>query len=213
VSIYHYTITRITVDDAPNTREPCYIPLLTTGCVTTPRWFGLYTRKVLLCTKTARRKTRAGSPRHSGQPLFLLLIIAVAGSSRHRCATSCNQRACVGHGQACCGSARITTRTPLQCQHPHTCWHLNGPTCVVGICCHSVTHECSCVVGGGDTPQTLCYPAPISLSSITHVGVTAQSTVHSRLHCGMRARVCVCAKFHARSPTEFFMRMLLGLAM
>jgi hypothetical protein len=30
-------------------------------------------------------------------------------------------------------------------------------------------------------------------SSIAHVGVTAQSTAHSRVRCGMRARACVCA--------------------
>jgi hypothetical protein len=47
------------------------------------------------------------------------------------------------------------------------------------------------VVGGGDTPQTLCYPAPISLSCIAHVGVTAQGTAHSRLRCDMRARAYV----------------------
>jgi hypothetical protein len=48
-------------------------------------------------------------------------------------------------------------------------------------------HTCSCVVTGGDTPQTSCCPALISLSSIPHAGVTAESTVDSRLRCGMRA--------------------------
>jgi hypothetical protein len=72
-----------------------------------------------------------------------------------------------------------------------------NPTVVttVGICCHAVTH--SCVVGGGDTPQTLCHPAPLSLSSIAHGAVTAQSTAQSRLRCGICARpACTLSSTH-----------------
>jgi hypothetical protein len=76
-------------------------------------------------------------------------------------------------GKALAGA--VHTLQPRQARRWHTC--------------HSVTHACSCVVGGGDTPHTLC--CSVSLSSMAHAGVTAQSAAHSRLRRGVRAGACV----------------------